>query len=76
MIFTPFFPPPQLTFRDLQEESEEGDIIFPGIMGNPSGGPGWLVPPFPPRRSWKSRFQRVLARVTKFFRRRFQMFQN
>nr|XP_044996551.1 protein FAM236D-like [Jaculus jaculus] len=78
MIFTPFIPPPQPTVRNAQKESEEGDI-FPNTMENMenfSSGPGWLMLPFPPRRSWKSRFQTVLPRVTRFFRRGYKTFRD
>uniref|UniRef100_A0A8C8TPA4 Uncharacterized protein n=1 Tax=Peromyscus maniculatus bairdii TaxID=230844 RepID=A0A8C8TPA4_PERMB len=65
MVFMPFFPPPGQTEANNTPES----VAFAHTMGNVFCDPRGTREAAPPRRTWKGRFQRALARVSKFFRR-------
>ncbi|CAH6780214.1 1700011M02Rik [Phodopus roborovskii] len=67
MVFLPFFTPPGQTPRNPLYFQR--DVVFAHAMENSSNGSRGTRAAAPPRRTWKGRFQRALARMSKFFRR-------
>ncbi|XP_076774501.1 protein FAM236D-like [Arvicanthis niloticus] len=65
MIFIPFFEPPELTVRNPIQDA----VVFVHTMENSFSSSRRTRVPASRRRSWRGRFQRALARVSKFFRR-------
>uniref|UniRef100_B1AX35 Family with sequence similarity 236, member E n=1 Tax=Mus musculus TaxID=10090 RepID=B1AX35_MOUSE len=68
MNLVPYFPPPGQNVRNIIHYTQDS-VTFAHTMENSSSSPRETREPAPSARSWRGRFQRALARVSKFFRR-------
>uniref|UniRef100_A0A7N5JIK9 Uncharacterized protein n=1 Tax=Ailuropoda melanoleuca TaxID=9646 RepID=A0A7N5JIK9_AILME len=71
MIFIPFLPPLDLNVKDTKEL-----VFVSGTTESPSDGTGSPREPAGPQGSWRSWFQKALARFTRPFRGGYQTLEN